>query len=542
MSLHGDTETIEGDLQQIQAIYEEIKQDVDNKQGTAEQEKAIRDLLDQTRDILTMLMSYSKKKLKLKPEDTLFVIEVISDLSDLAKKATIEKDATNKMQQELVTALQQATGSHNQAERKLCTIRPFDNSGQDYYSFAMFKAQVENAAWTNNWTDRTSIGMSKASLIGEAARLALNIKPQAYSTLRDFLEALGSVFLPPNETAKAEAAYMNCCQQPTQTIRTYWSEVRFHFSRAYPERAPSSETDRSLISHFINHLKDPIPMEAAILANCRTYEEALRAAEAKEGAQQRVQFNLMRRDPAQQQRIQDTLSRYTQRLQPQQQQQQTATFGQNFQQTPQLQAPNFGQVTSPNNSDLVQQSVNRPGEHQNGQVNTNWGQPAPIETPQPMEVAALAAMGYQYYPQYRRDNYGYQQYRPPYGNGYQAYRAPMMPYRGHQGFGQPWGQRGYYRPNGGRGMFNRDNQTLGQPWTPRDQPPRGRGRGAATGQRPFRRNGNGAQIAAIGEGLADLQQQIYNLHMDEPEVVPGEDCYEDGQDQADGLQDLGIQQ
>ena len=84
MSLHGDTETIEGDLQQIQAIYEEIKQDVDNKQGTAEQEKAIRDLLDQTRDILTMLMSYSKKKLKLKPEDTLFVIEVISDLSDLA--------------------------------------------------------------------------------------------------------------------------------------------------------------------------------------------------------------------------------------------------------------------------------------------------------------------------------------------------------------------------------------------------------------------------------------------------------------------------
>ena len=535
-----DTETIEGDLQQIQAIYEEIKQDVDNKQGTAEQETAIRELLNQTRDILNMLAGYSKKKLKLKPEDTLFVMEVISDLSELAKKATIEKDATSKIQQELVTALQQATGSHNQAERKLCTIRPFDNSGQDYYSFAMFKAQVENAAWTNNWTDRTSIGMSKASLIGEAARLALNIKPQAYSTLGGFLEALGSVFLPPNETAKAEAAYMNCCQQPTQTIRTYWSEVRFHFSRAYPERASSSETDRSLISHFINHLKDAIPMEAAILANCRTYEEALRAAEAKEGAQQRVQFNLMRRDPAQQQKFQDTMSRYNQQLQPQQQQ--TTIFGQNFQQNPQLQTPNFGQVTSPNTSNLVQQPVIRPGEPGNGQVNTNWGQPAPIETPQAMEVGALAAMGYQYYPQYRRENYPYQQYRHPFGNGYQGYRAPMMSYRGHQGYGQPWGQRGYYRPNGGRGAFNRDGQTLGQPWTPRDPSARGRGRGSGAGQRPFRRNGNGAQIAAIGEGLADLQQQIYNLHMDDPEVVPGEDYYEAGPDQAEGLQDVGIQQ
>ena len=91
MSTPDDTETIEGDLQQIQAIYEEIKQDVDNKQGTAEQETAIRELLNQTRDILNMLAGYSKKKLKLKPEDTLFVIEVISDLSELAKKATIEK-------------------------------------------------------------------------------------------------------------------------------------------------------------------------------------------------------------------------------------------------------------------------------------------------------------------------------------------------------------------------------------------------------------------------------------------------------------------
>ena len=118
----------------------------------------------------------------------------------------------------------------------------------------------------------------------------------------------------------------------------------------------------------------------------------------------------------------------------------------------------------------------------------------------------------------------------------------MMSYRGHQGYGQPWGQRGYYRPNGGRGAFNRDGQTLGQPWTPRDPSARGRGRGSGAGQRPFWRNGNGAQIAAIGEGLADLQQQIYNLHMDDPEVVPGEDYYEAGPDQAEGLQDAGIQQ
>ena len=165
-------------------------------------------------------------------------------------------------------------------------LKDFDNMGTDYMSAPMWLKKATEIAKINNWKGATFRRMIKIALVAEAESITQGLDPDNFTSTQAFKEALLGKLVPHTASIKAKQEFQTCVQKAGQPVRKFWAELKYHYTRGFPERAEGLDQDTYLIDCFLQKLADPQVMKAAMRGNPTTYDQALELAESELGGAQ----------------------------------------------------------------------------------------------------------------------------------------------------------------------------------------------------------------------------------------------------------------